>query len=53
MYYRYEIWRKHPNDRIKSNKLKFESFGVFIMQLFIPHNNIIQIVDYGKDKDGK
>ena len=62
MYYRYEVWRKYPDDRIKSNKLKFESFGVFIlddletksnMHLFIPHNNIIHIVDYGKEKDGE
>ena len=62
MYYRYEVWRKYPDDRIKSNNLMIEPFGVFIlddlekksnMQLFIPHNNIIHIVDYGKEENGE
>jgi hypothetical protein len=62
MYYRYEVWRKYPDDRIKSNKLKIMPYGIYILddfetksniQLFIPHNNIIHIVDYGKEENVK
>lgn len=60
MNYKYDVWRKNDNCRIKSNDITFSGEGVWInddlernisdCKIFIPFNNIIQVIKFEDEK---
>jgi len=60
MNYKYDVWRKSDNCRIKSNDITFNGEGIWInddieinnsdIKVFIPFSNIIQVVKFEDEK---
>lgn len=60
MNYKYDVWRKCDDCRIKSNDITFCAEGIWINDdletnnsgsiVFIPFSNIIQVTKYEDDK---